>query len=110
MRPADADFRKDSRITCAAERTETFSNSALRALTSTVFQKRLIARSVCPWRRSQVRNVSPLSRGVKGARAAIAAAIANLSPKFRHVARKNAGAVCNGAGSHEGRIAEARPP
>src|SRR5206468_12661230 len=105
--PADADFRKDSRITCAAERTETFSNSSLRALTSTVFQKRLIARSVCPWRRSQVRNVSPLSRGVKGASAAIAAALPSLSAKSRQVARKHAGAVRNGAGSHEGWITEA---
>src|SRR5437667_12022835 len=96
MRPADADFRKDSRITCAAERTETFSNSSLRALTSTVFQKRLIASSVCPWRRSQVRNVSPLSRGVKGASAAIAAAIDSLSAIVRQDARQNDGSEYNG--------------
>src|SRR5438128_10851411 len=101
IRPADADFRKDSRITCAAERTETVSDSSLRALSSTDFQKRLIARSVCPWRRSQVRNVSPVSRGVKGASAAIEAALASQQAQVRHVARNNVGEGCNGTGSHD---------
>ena len=55
IRPAFDDFQEDLRMTCAAYGTDSRSISSLSALTSTVFQKRSMARSVWPWRFSHVR-------------------------------------------------------
>src|ERR1700730_17664040 len=89
---------------------ETRSRSSLSALTKIGFQKRSIARGVCPYRSSQCAKDCPVSRCVVSVSGSSARAIASLSAAFKNGKRRNEGTVCNGAGNGDVCITDARPP